>query len=68
MLGVAIAINAIQAVQAEKEAFEEHCKNLPEEEANKLKIARGLRIKSNREHQRALELANASRPRNFWGN
>lgn len=43
------------------------CNSLPPEQAEKLKAERKEKFRLQEEHRKALELANASRPRNFWG-
>ena len=58
----------IMAINAERKAFNSFLETLPKEEAEKLKRQREDRLLREDEHRKALEIANASRARNFWGN
>ena len=42
--------------------------SLPKEESDKIRAEDARVVNENLEHKRALEIANAGRPRNFWGN
>lgn len=62
MIGSAIAAGIASAIDAQK-AFDKYLSTLTEEERKEcLK-----KIEEQKQHERALEIANASRPRNFWG-
>ena len=61
MIGIGPFI--VQAAIAAAMAEQEYIKNLPEDEQKKYWQNREKEL----EHKRALEIANASRPRNFWG-
>jgi hypothetical protein len=67
MLGSIGVISAIMAIDEERKAFNAYLKTLPEDKAKELKLQREERLMREDEHRKALELANASRPRNFWG-
>ncbi len=41
--------------------------SLPETEAKDIQQKNEIEYKEYQEHKKALEIANASRPRNFWG-
>lgn len=60
---IVAAMNAIQ----EHNDFIALCDSLPKEEADFLREERRKRIEKEDAHRKALEIANASRPRNFWG-
>ena len=51
----------------EHNAFISLCKKLPKDEADKLRSSRRARFEERDNHRKALEIAEASRPRNFWG-
>jgi hypothetical protein len=48
-------------------ARQEWLGSLPPEEAAKIRAQDELEYQENLKHRRALEIAEASRPRNFWG-
>lgn len=63
-------INAVVTLKAYKEEakrFEELCKSLPQEQADKLRLDRKKRQEENLQHQRNLEVAREGRSLNFWG-
>jgi len=68
MLGLIGAVSTMIAIQEDRKAFNAYLKTLSPEEAEKLKAEREDRLSREDEHRKALEIANASRPRNFWGN
>jgi hypothetical protein len=53
---------------AEHETFKKMCDELPKERADALRAERNARMESGLKFRQALEIANASRARNFWGN
>ena len=59
---------AVFSILEEERQFRELCNSLPEKEAKALKEARKKRREEDIAHRRALEIANAGRARNFWGN
>jgi hypothetical protein len=61
-------ISLVFGMIEEHKAFNKMCDSLPKEDAERLKEARRARHRDELEHIRALEIANASRARNFWGN
>ena len=61
-------ISTLYQVKAEQEAFDLRCSLLPREEADKLRAERKQEIKEKIEHRKRLEIAEAGRARNFWGN
>lgn len=60
-------IEVFIAMINERNAFNRLCESLPKEEADKLRARRRKKAEEDEAHRKALELANASRPRNFWG-
>jgi hypothetical protein len=62
------AVIYIEAYQKEAKRFDEFCKTLPIEQANKLIAERDRKIADVLKHQRALEVAREGRSLNFWGN
>jgi hypothetical protein len=58
--------NIVAAMESLK-AREEWINSLPVEEAEKIREQDRLRFEENEKHRKALEIANASRARNFWG-
>lgn len=64
-IGLGATINGIIA---ERVAFNRMCDGLPKEEADKLKAKRRAEREEEEEHKKALEIADAGRARNFWGN
>jgi len=69
MIGLTVisACAVLQEIEEEK-AFRAMCGTLPEDEANKLIKRRAEKREKEAEHRRVLEIANAGRARNFWGN
>lgn len=63
-----VVLNAFYSVKAEQEEFDLKCSLLPKEEADKLREERKQEIKEKIEHRKKLEIAEAGRARNFWGN
>jgi hypothetical protein len=63
-----VMIAAVYQAQEEKKQFDLKCSLLPREEADKLREERKQEIKEKLEHRRKLEIAEAGRARNFWGN
>ncbi len=62
-------IGSIVASEVEKaKEFQKLLKSLPKEQADKLREERRIEREEQKIHDRKLEIANASRPRNFWGN
>ena len=57
----------VAGIIAEHNAFNKMCNSLPKEQGDKLKAVRQARHKEDIAHAKALEIANASRARNFWG-
>ena len=57
----------LSVVEKEKR-FRELCDSLSEDEAGFLRKERQQRRNDEVAHNRALEIANAGRARNFWGN
>ena len=70
MLGtVCIAFaTSLAGIKAEQEAFDLKCSLLPKDETDKLRAERKQEMKEKMEHRRKLEIAEAGRGRNFWGN
>jgi hypothetical protein len=62
------AAGAIAEVNAENEAFDLKCSFLPKGEADKLRDERNQEMKEKTEHRKRLEIAEAGRTKNFWGN
>ena len=60
--------NLVLGIIAEHNAFNLMCDALPKEWEDALRAERNARIESELKHRQALEIANASRARNFWGN
>ncbi len=60
-IGIYAALSAERAI-AERRAFDNMCKTLPEDEEE-----RRQEIDRRRKHREALEIANAGRAKNFWG-
>ena len=60
--------NLVLGIIAEHNAFNKMCNSLPKEQGDKLKAVRHAKHKEDIAHAKALEIANASRTRNFWGN
>ena len=69
MFGIvsSIAIPTAYAVLKERNDFYERANKLPKKERDRLIAARKKRLKEVETHRKALEIANASRARNFWG-
>ena len=65
MLGLIAA--KICSVVAEAKAREEWLNSLPKEEADKIRAEDAAKAREQELHRRALEIAEAGRPRNFWG-
>ena len=61
-------ISILKAALNEHNAFIAYCATLPKEEADKLKAERQDRREKEDAHRKALEIADAGRTRNFWGN
>jgi len=57
----------LQRAIAENEAFKKMCDELPKEQADALRAERKAKQEAELKHRQALEIANASRARNFWG-
>lgn len=55
-------------VKDERESFKLKCSLLPKKEADKLRAERKQEREERKEHREKLEIANAGRTRNFWGN
>ncbi len=62
-----IPLSLIAAHDAEKK-FRELCDSLPKEGADKLRQERRDKREKEIEHNKKLEIAEAGRARNFWGN
>lgn len=60
-------INAVMNCLAEYKAREEWLSTMPEEKANKIREELAIKARERELHRRALEIAEAGRPRNFWG-
>lgn len=67
MFGIEAVVECMGIIEEERQ-FNEMCKALPADVANKLKADRSARRKEEIAHNRALEVADAGRARNFWGN
>ena len=71
MFGIAQAVvqsvSYLKAYQEEANRFDDYCKTLPIEEANKLRAERNRQREETLKHQRALEVAREGRSLNFWG-
>lgn len=64
MIGLAeIVCGAIVEAKARQEWLD----SLPKEEADKIRADDARIARENELHRRALEIAHAGRPRNFWG-
>ena len=61
-------ISLVAGIIAEHNAFNKMCNSLPKEQGDKFRAARNAKHKEDIAHAKALEIANASRARNFWGN
>ena len=61
-------VTVLAQIKAEQEAFVLKCSLLPQDEADKLIAERKQEMKERKEHREKLEIANAGRARNFWGN
>ena len=61
------AVAALKAYQEEAKRFDELCKSLPQEQADKLKMERKKQREENLQHLRNLEVAREGRSLNFWG-
>jgi hypothetical protein len=68
MLGIVGIICEIKRLQEEQESFKKMCAGLTKEQSDKLKKAALAIRKEHIAHAKALEIANASRAKNFWGN
>ena len=62
------SILTLASILNEHNAFNKMCKSLPKKEADRLKSTRRKQREEEIAHAKALEIANASRARNFWGN
>jgi hypothetical protein len=67
MINIGVIICEIKRLQQEQEFFNKMCAALTKEQSDKLKKAALARRKEHIAHAKALEIANASRARNFWG-
>jgi len=68
MFGIAEAVVfELKRVVAEDEAFKRMCDALPKDQADALRAKRNSKHEADLKHRQALEIANASRARNFWG-
>ena len=68
MFGLIETALTVRNIVDEEERFIKMCKLLPADVAEKLKRERREQRKADEEHRKALEIANAGRARNFWGN
>ena len=59
--------SVLGSVLAEAERDREYLKSLPEEEANRIHAERKKKWEAEEEHRKKLEIAEAGRARNFWG-
>ncbi len=66
-LYVSVITGALVSALYEEKQFQEYLKTLPEEEARRIKGERKKKRESEEEHRKKLEIAEAGRPRNFWG-
>ena len=64
--GVIACFSAMRIIEEEK-AFRKQCDLLHKKEANRLIKIREEMRNEEKEHRKALEIANAGRARNFWG-
>ena len=62
------AVAALKAYQKEARLFDDMCKSLPQEQADKLRMERKKQREENLQHLRNLEVAREGRSLNFWGN
>ena len=58
----------VSRIMEEERAFEKLCNSLPKGEADRLKESRRKQREEDEKHRKALEIADAGRTRNFWGN
>lgn len=68
MFGMVEAALTLRNLVDEEERFIKMCKSLPDDVAEKLKQERRDRLAEDEKHRKALEIADAGRARNFWGN
>ncbi len=66
-IGTMICMQAAQAIEEEK-SFRNLLKSMPELEANKMRADRTAKRKEEEAHAKKIEIAEAGRARNFWGN
>jgi len=67
MFGISMALVHIAQTIAKHNAREAHINSLTPEEQAAIRAADLQRWKEEEAHRRALEIAEAGRPRNFWG-
>ncbi len=66
-IGTMICMQAVQAIEDEN-SFIKLCKSMPKREADKMRADRRDKRKEEEAHSKKLEIAEAGRARNFWGN
>jgi hypothetical protein len=64
---IELITSKICSIVAASKARNEWLDSLPKEEANKIREEDARIALENERHRRALEIADAGRPRNFWG-
>ena len=68
LMAIELMVSEMRRAIGEEARFQQLCKELPKDVADKLRRERRAKREREAEHRKALEIAHAGRTRNFWGN